>query len=190
VSEHSSTIDTSTLLSLRCAGVLGAISLLSDRILVPRAVWAELAKGGPTNEAIESVLAEYGFFERCEDYDPARVQLLLDDRKNRKEGRDKGEAEAVIQAQERSCGMVLVDDKLGRSWAERHGLQRHGTLWVWEELRGRGIVRSLRPHFEALIRGRRRQPLAAMNDRLAKFGEPPISIDEKRLLEGIDRARG
>jgi predicted nucleic acid-binding protein len=186
VSEHSSTIDTSTLLSLRCTGVLGAISLLFDRILVPRAVWAELARGGPKNEAIESVLAEYGFFERCEDYDPARVKLLLDARESRKEGRDEGEAEAVIQAQERSCGMVLVDDKLGRAWADGHRLQCHGTLWVLEELRSRGIIRSLRPRFQALIRSHRRQPLEAMNQILAKFREPQISMDEKRLLEGVD----
>jgi predicted nucleic acid-binding protein len=183
LSEHNSTIDTSTLLSLRCAGVLGAISLLFSRILVPRAVWAELAKGGLKNEAIESVLAEYGFFERCADYDRSRVQLLLDTRESRKEGRDEGEAEAVIQAQERSCGMVLVDDSLGRSWAVRHGLECHGTLWVLQELRRRGILRTLRPHFEALIRGHRRQPLEAMNKILAEFAEPPISADEEELLE-------
>ena len=181
--EHSSTIDTSTLLSLRCAGVLGAISLLFDRILVPRAVWAELAKGGPQNEAIEGVLAEYGFFEKCADYDAVRVRLLLDTRASGKQGRDEGEAEAIIQAQERSCGMVLVDDNLGRSWAGRHSLEFHGTLWVLRELRNRGALRTVRPHFEALIRGHRRQPLPAMNKILVEFGEAQITEDEKMLLE-------
>jgi predicted nucleic acid-binding protein len=187
VTEHTSTIDTSTLLSLRCAGVLRDISLLFNRIFVPRAVWAELAKGGPDNDAIGDVLAEYAFIEKCEQYEPMGVQLLLLERRNRREGKDEGEAEAVIQARDRACNMVLVDDKLGRSWAASHRLEYHGTLWVLQELRRREVVRSLRPRFEALIRGHRRQPLAEMNRILAEFGEPGISADEERSLESAGK---
>lgn len=160
--------------------------MLFDRILVPQAVWAELAKGGEKSVAIERVLEDYDFFERCKNYDAINVKLLLDTRKRQKKGRDEGEAEAVIQAQERSCGIVLVDDRLGRVWAKKHGLTCLGTLGILRELRQQGFLAMVRPHWEALIRGHRRQPLEDMNKILGEFGELQISIDEKRLLEGRD----
>jgi predicted nucleic acid-binding protein len=99
---------------------------------------------------------------------------LLDTRADLNHGRDHGEAEAIVQAAQRSATMILVDDALGREWAKDHDIECHGTLWLLDQLRTNGSIAALRPHFEQLIQSQRRQPLDLMNAFLGKHGEPPL----------------
>ncbi len=168
------TIDTSVLVSLQCAGLLSALSVQFERVLVPTAVRAELVAGGAKNQAALAALAEYAFFENCDDYDPALVTLLLGTRTSVKEGRDQGEAEAIIQAAKRRADMVLVDDPLGRKWAANHSLACHGTIWVCGELRRTGYLNELRKYYVAMLLSGRRQPVEEMNRILREFGEKGI----------------
>lgn len=96
-------------------------------------------------------------------YDQASVKMLLDTRKHLARGKDTGEAEAVIQASQRSASMVLVDDPLGRDWAQRHTLECHGTIWLCRGLRRGGFLRKLQPAYVRMLRRGRRQPLNEMN---------------------------
>ena len=121
-------------------------------------------------------------FVPCDDFDPASVEVLLQERSSRDEGRDQGEAEAVVQASQRSTRMVLVDDAFGRSMAGSMSIECHGTLWVFDQLRAAGYVNELRPLFVQLIRNLRRQPLASMHEILQKFGEAAITQEEYRRL--------
>lgn len=81
-------------------------------------------------------------FENCDDYDPTLVKLLLDTRIPVREGRDEDEAEAIIQASQRSADVVLIDDSLGRKWALLHSLECHGTISICRELRRTGYLMS------------------------------------------------
>ena len=174
------TIDTSVLVSLQCAELLGVVPALFDRVLIPVAVRKELEAGGEGNRAALMAIDEFAVFERCDDYDPASVKLLLDTRKHLALGRDAGEAEAVVQAAQRSASMVLVDDRLGRDWARRHSLECHGTIWLCRELRRTGFLRDLKPAYVRMLRRGRRQPLKEMNSYLLEFYEPPITEVEYR----------
>ena len=180
--ERVATIDTSVLLSLQCTGMIGAVSLLFNRLLVPVAVRREVAARADRNSTALAALDEFEFLDACDDYDPASVDVLLQERMYRGEGRDQGEAEAVAQAAQRSAQMVLVDDALGRSWAKAMALEYHGTFWIFEQLRAKGVVTQLRPHFDELLRSQRRQPLVSMNEILRKYDEPEITDDEFRRL--------
>jgi predicted nucleic acid-binding protein len=180
VSEFTATTDTSVLVSLQSAELLGAISVLFNRILVPAKVREELHEGGETNRAAIAAINDLAFFEHCDGYDSQLVKLLLDTRKHLKQGRDEGEAEAVIQATQRSASMVLSDDPLGREWAERHALDCHGAIWICHELRRTGYLNELRPYYVRMISRGRRQPLAEMNSFLLDFDERPITQDEYR----------
>jgi predicted nucleic acid-binding protein len=162
--------------------MVGAISVLFNRILVPRAVRAEIAAGGERNRAVTAALADFAIFEPCDDYEAALVRLLLDTRAALAEGEDQGEAEAIVQAARRSADMILVDDALGRRWAEAHSIECHGTLWLFDELRFRGYLGEVRPHFEQLIRTQRRQPLELMNSLLRRYGEQEITAQDFRRL--------
>ena len=146
-----------------------------ERVLVPTMVRNELAAGGAKNQGALRALAEYAFFENCDEYDPALVSLLLGTRSSAKEGRDQGEAEAVIQAAQFRADMVLVDDSLGREWAAKHSLHCHGTIWICGELRRAGFLPELRKYFLLMLQGGRRQPVQEMNKFLREFGEQDIA---------------
>jgi predicted nucleic acid-binding protein len=180
VAEFTATTDTSVLVSLQSAELLGAISVLFNRILVPEKVREELRGGGEKNQAAIAAINDLAFFEHCNDYDRQLVKLLLDTRKHLKQGRDEGEAEAVVQATQRSASMVLSDDPLGRDWAKRHALDCHGAIWICHELRRTGYLGELRTYYVRMITRGRRQPLTEMNGFLQTFGEQPITQDEYR----------
>ena len=83
-------------------------------------------------DRLKKMLDSYAFLEPCNDYDQGAVDVLLIERTGQIL-RDRGEAEAIVQAT--SVGAtVIVDDAAGRELAARHALTYHGTLWVLEKL--------------------------------------------------------
>jgi predicted nucleic acid-binding protein len=174
------TVDTSVLVSLQSAELLGAVSVLFNRLLVPAGVRKELEDGGESNRSALRAIDEFAIFEPCNDYEPSLVKWLLDTRENLKEGRDQGEAEAVIQAAKRSASMILIDDPLGREWAKKHAIEFHGSIWICRQLRYTGYLSELRLYYARMIKGGRRQPLREMNSYLEEFGEPSITPEEYR----------
>lgn len=168
------------LVSLQSAELLGAVSVLFERLWVPSKVREELERGGERNDLARKAIAEFAIFEACDDYDPSLVRLLLDTREDMRRGRDQGEAEAVIQAAMRPASMVLADDLLARDWARKHARECHGTIWICRELRAKGYLTELRPYYVRMHRGGRRQPRKEMNDHLVEFDEPPITGEEFR----------
>jgi predicted nucleic acid-binding protein len=187
VSDLVATIDTSVLISLQSADLLGAVSVLFNRLLVPVSVRKELTDGGERSASALKAIDEFAIFERCDVYDRAAVDFLLQARKQRKEGKDKGEAEAVIQAAQYPAQMVLTDDGLGREWAEMHARECHGTIWICYQLRRTGFLDGLRIYFVRMLDLGRRLPLASMNGYLEEFGEVPISKQEYE--ECLDKTR-
>lgn len=170
------TIDTSVLVSLQTAELLEKVSVLFNRLLVPAKVREELKGGGDRNLGALRAIEDIAIFEHCDDYDRVPVQLLLQTRTHLKKGKDEGEAEAVIQAAQRRAEMVLTDDSLGRTWARRHTLDCHGTIWVCYQLRFRGFLPELRPYYVRLLQLGRRQPVNEINKYLQEFGEPLIDL--------------
>ena len=67
--------------------------------------------------------------------------------------------------------MVLVDDRLGRSWAERHQLENHGLLWILRELRQIEAITNLRPALNVLRQINYYLPEEEIGNLLAEFGE-------------------
>ena len=162
--------------------MISGVSALFTRLLVPTAVRRELAAKSHRNAAALQALEENVIFDACDDYDAVSLEVLLQERAFRGEGKDQGEAEAVAQAAKRSTQMVLVDDALGRSWAEMMKRECHGTLWIFEQLRILEYLSSLRPLFEQLLQNGRRQPLLSMNEILRRYHESEITDDEFRSL--------
>lgn len=102
-----------------------------------------------------------------------RVTLLLIE--NRQYGmrpkRDLGEAEAVVQATEIDASMVLVDDPLGRSWADRHSLENHGLIWILRQLRQFGAINEVGSHMRKLRSISYRLPAKHVRDLPIEFEE-------------------
>ena len=113
-------VDASPLINLTHLGLAGELTLFFDRVLVPRAVQQEVNRKGRFRFRLNK-LYRTGFYAKCVTADKYNVELLEAEL-------DKGEAEALIQAQERQALYFIGDERRARMIAARLGRQTVGTL--------------------------------------------------------------
>jgi predicted nucleic acid-binding protein len=168
------TIDTSCLIALDAVDLVPKLSFLFSKVLIPKAVRAELFRRRVTKDRIRSLMQSIAFLELCDEYDQGSVDIVLAER-SRSRLVDRGEVEAVVQAATAGA-MVIVDDRRGRDLAGNYGLECHGTLWIlkrlWElELR---TGSSVRQDLVKLLRRKARLPRAEVDAFLNDMGELPL----------------
>jgi len=144
-------IDSSPLIFLAHLELAAKLSLYFDRIYVPRRVQVEVNKKGRFRYRLKK-LYETGFFERCACADETRVQLLKIDRL------DDGEAEGLVQAQEKAARFFIADEAKARAVCETQGLVPVGTVRLLARLSlegqaadTRSLVRRLRRELTARV---------------------------------------
>jgi predicted nucleic acid-binding protein len=169
------TIDTSCVIALDHAGLVPLLSVLFTSVLVPKTVREELFKRRVTKDRLQAIFENFAFFERCDGYDRGAVDILLLER-DRHGTRDRGEAEAVVQASQFGA-VVIIDDLWGRELAERYALDYHGTLWVIEQFHDTRLVSSsrLRESLQTMRDRGIRLPRTAVDSLLARLGEKPFA---------------
>lgn len=167
-------IDTSCVIALESANLLPLLSVLFHRLMLPKAVRTELYRKRQTKDRLRALRRDYAFIIPCNDYDQAAVDTALTDPKRRK--KDRGEAEAVVQASQLGA-IIVVDDRWGRNLAARFSLECHGTLWILDRLHQLGLLpaQALRQSLVALKEQGIRFPLREANTLLKRIHEPPIS---------------
>jgi len=136
-------VDASPLINLTHLNLASELALFFDRVYVPRAVQEELNKKGRFRYRLNKLYGT-GFFARCIAADAFNVRLLRDQL-------DRGEAEALIQAQERQALFFIGDERRARAIATSMGRTALGTLRLLARLNleGRapelsGLVKILR----------------------------------------------
>jgi len=89
--------------------------------------------------------------------------------------KDRGEAEAVVQASQLGAS-VIVDDPWGRELAARDDLDFHGTVWVLQRFHELELITSsaLRTNFLSLRDRGTRLPWETVNALLVGTGEEPL----------------
>ena len=169
------TIDSSSIIALDHLRLIPQLSLLFSRVLLPKAVRNELFKRRDTKDRLQALLNSYAFLERCDDYDKTTVDLLLIERAVQGV-RDRGEAEAVVQASEKGA-TVVVDDLWGRELAGHFGREFHGTFWILQRFFQLQLISAstTRSHFLELYQRGVRLPWVAVNAFLANIGQPPLT---------------
>lgn len=168
------TIDSSCLIALDHLDLIPKLSLLFSEVLVPKAVRQDLFKRRSTKDRVRALFDQYAFFKPCNEYDKVAVDILLVER-TRKGLKDRGEAEAVVQAAQIGAS-VIVDDKWGRDLAASHAISCNGTLWVLKQLFNLQLIgpSDLKNHFLSLRRRRYFLPWEQVNDFLLQVGQQPI----------------
>jgi predicted nucleic acid-binding protein len=168
------TIDASSVIALDRLNLLPQLSFLFSQVLLPGAVRTELFRRKATKDRLKTILDSYAFVAPCDDYDKGAVDILLIERATQGV-KDRGEAEAVVQAVEVGA-MVVVDDRWGRKLARRFGRDFHGTFWVLRRFFDLGLISSgaCRAHFVELFHYGIRLPKTLVNEFLVDIGEPPI----------------
>jgi predicted nucleic acid-binding protein len=170
------TIDSSCVIALDHLNLVPQLSLLFSRVLIPKAVREDLFKRRASKDRLKLLFEEFAFLERCDDYDKGTVDFLLAERA-RRGMKDRGEAEAVVQASQVGA-TVIVDDPWGRELAGRIALNHHGTLWALQRFYELGLVSAsgLRNSFVVLLHHRTRLPWEIVNSFLERIGEEPLTI--------------
>lgn len=128
-------VDASPLINLTHLNLARDLVLFFDRVYVPRAVQEEVNKKGRFRYRLNR-LYRSGFFTKCKTADSYNVRLLQAEL-------DKGESEALIQAQEKLALYFIGDDRRACGIAERMGRTAVGTLRLLARLNLEGRAPEL-----------------------------------------------
>jgi predicted nucleic acid-binding protein len=113
-------IDSSCLINLVHLDLASKLPLFFDRIYIPRSVQIEFNRKHRSRYRLNKLL-RMGVFERCMCKDETNFRILSAEL-------DAGEAEALVQAQERGADCFLVDERKARVIGLRQGLVPYGTV--------------------------------------------------------------
>ena len=114
--------DSSPLIAMARIGRLDLLHSVFGQLLVPDAVWREVVVAGVGKKGALDV-GDAAWIERRSIVDSPLVNLLRHDL-------GAGESEAIVLAREVKADFLLMDERLGRSAAQRLGLQVVGLVGV------------------------------------------------------------
>lgn len=135
-------LDTSPLITLARIGSLGLLRQLANQIVIPDAVYVESvsqARGRPGS--IEIAQADWIIRRQAENQ--AQVMRL----RNRI---GRGEAEAIVLAQQIRADAVVLDDATARQIAEQEGCRVIGLLGLLIDGKRRGLLSTVKPLLDAM----------------------------------------
>lgn len=135
-------VDASPLITLARIGSLELLHRLAAQVVVPEAVYHECvirAQGRPGSIEV----AQAGWIIREQVKNQAKVVRL-----HTRVGR--GEAEAIVLAQEIHADAVVLDDATARRMAEGEGCRVVGLLGLLLEGKQRGLIPAVQPLFDLM----------------------------------------
>jgi predicted nucleic acid-binding protein len=113
-------IDSSCLICLLHLNLASKLPLYFDAVYVPRSVQTEFNRKHRSRYRLNK-LFRAGILRKCTGKDETNFRLLRAEL-------DAGEAEALVQAQERGAEFFLVDERKARAIGARQGLTQYGTV--------------------------------------------------------------
>ena len=128
-------IDCSCLINLVHLDLASKLALFFDRIYIPRNVQIEFNKKHRSRYRLNKLLRT-GVFEKCMCKDETNFRILRTEL-------DAGEAEGLVQAQERGAACFLVDERKARAIGIRQGIVPYGTVRLLARLALEGYSEDL-----------------------------------------------
>lgn len=136
-------LDSSALITLARIGRLHVLSQLADEVHIPDAVYQEIVvhgQGRPGSAAVH----EATWIVRHHVIDQATVDQL-----SARLGR--GEAEAIVLAQELNADALILDDSTARKTATSMGRRIIGLLGLLVHAKERRVIKTIRPLMDDLL---------------------------------------
>ena len=137
--------DTSVITNLVAIHHLCLLQQFYDLILIPEAVYRELADIDPPVPGPVAVQT-LDWLEVLS----LRDRTIADQLQNQFQ-LDPGESEAIALALEINADLLLIDERRGRAEATRLGLRLTGLLGMLVEAKQRSLIPSVKPLMDALI---------------------------------------
>jgi uncharacterized protein len=132
--------DTSPISNLIQIDCLFLLEKLFGKIVIPTTVFHELC----VIETQKTILGNTTWISVQEVIDAnqvATLEMIL----------DKGEAEAIVLAQELEATQLLIDERKGRTEAERRGLKIVGILGILIKAKQEGLISFVKPYLNRLV---------------------------------------
>lgn len=134
-------VNSSPLITLFNSGQAELLPRLFSEILVPDAVWREVAEGGHQDIAAKAIHSTH-WIKRCPPALPDPVVMAWD--------AGPGETAVISLARTTSNLRAVVDDDYARRCAQALGVKTLGTCGVILLAKRRGIIPSVKPALDAL----------------------------------------
>jgi uncharacterized protein len=138
--------DTSPITNLAAIGQLDILRLLYGDIIIPTAVYNEMAGLGKVVPGTAEVQT-FPWIKTQSVTNSVRVADILENRENI----DLGEAESIILALELKANILLIDERRGRAVAMSYGLNVTGLLGILIQAKQNGLILSVKPLIDKLI---------------------------------------
>lgn len=134
--------NTSPIINLACVGQLDLLRQLYGQVIIPQAVFAEIAIAGTGEPGAEEVQKLDWIGRRSVTQGQLIKVLRLE--------LDAGEAEAIACALEINADLLLLDERRARDTAQRLGLKFIGILGVLTEAKRQQRIPRIRPVLDNL----------------------------------------
>ncbi len=129
-------VNTTPLISLALLDHITLLHQLYQEILIPDSVAVELKQGG-VHAAGSTITEQNSWIRICTINSPEHTQLLVD--------LDTGEADVIELALERKANRVIIDEQMGRWYANRLGMKVTGTIGILLKAKETGLISSIAP---------------------------------------------
>jgi predicted nucleic acid-binding protein len=133
--------NTTPILSLLKIRQLNLLKELYGCISIPSAVYYEIEAGKDKNFYIDISTVEWIKIENIQVNDSKSYFFDLDD----------GEAEVLILAHEQHADLVILDEIMGRRYAQQMNLKLTGTLGILLKAKKNGLIDKISPLLNELI---------------------------------------
>lgn len=135
--------NTSPITNLAAISQLALLQQLYGTIVIPQAVYDEMASVGRVVAGSVEVQTK-SWIQAQQVANKALVTALQLEL-------DRGEAEAIALAIELKADLLLLDERRGRTVASRFGLKFTGILGVLIEAKHKGVISAVKPVLDSLI---------------------------------------
>jgi predicted nucleic acid-binding protein len=153
---------------------IGQFTLLEDlfqRLIIPPEVFEEVAvRGAGQPGAMETRTARW--IVRRKLRQPYTARLLTAEL-------DRGEAEAIALALQEKADWLLIDERIGRRFAQQAGLKVKGTLGVLVEGVRRGLIEEIQPFLDEM-RAKGTWIAPAIYEQMLALSQEILQAREKR----------
>ncbi|MFK0732998.1 MAG: DUF3368 domain-containing protein [Gloeotrichia echinulata HAB0833] len=137
--------DTSAITNLAAIDQLKLLPLLYEQVIIPEAVYRELVDIDPpvpgSVEVQTATWLEVKLIANREVVERLQSEVRL----------DPGESEAIALALELGADLLLIDERRGRSEADRLGIKITGLLGILVEAKRKNLILAVKPLMDALI---------------------------------------
>lgn len=167
-------IDSSCLICLVHLNLASKLALYFDVIYVPRSVQIEFNRKHRSRYRLNKLFGA-GVFQKCMCRDETNFRLLALEL-------DAGEAEGLVQAQERGAEFFLVDERKAREIGVRQGLTMYGTL----RLLARFCLEGYAADIWGLVQRLRNERDFRVGDDVVRKAIASAEIPIGRFSDGLD----